>query len=290
MPDYRISLPEESELLSRSGWTQSPTDKDEFTATRMHFVFADQGVADGVFYGDVHVDVTVPEGGTRTFRRQVTKEVEVVRENETFQQALSEDVSVESLKVALSTEAHFAAIRGSASAKADLIDTFRREFKVVDRNRAVVRQNTGETVDDTVTVKGGDTRQFVPRTYKRHTWHLYLAYVDHLTVNVRRTLGVRHRVETTPKLPKNHGQGRNWYRGRPNVMPCHVPIAAISIWELMPESFPVVAEGYDRAVKLPDALVVDEIPPEDVKHHDGFRPKANFSLYEIAYRVFRKRR
>ena len=166
----------------------------------------------------------------------------------------------------LSTEVKSTA---GAKFKTSFSSSVRLQTSVTERK--TIKFELTYTIDPHVT-----TRYASVAVYQKYAYDIYLAFVDYLVIEYKRSfLGLRKKRK---KRPVPHT------RRHPNVEKFNIPFASVYFWKLLPKSSIIIEESkYENQVK--DPLEMTVTPPEDTHRYHVTMPDVP-TLYQLSNVAF----
>lgn len=279
--DFDFSIPSMSDLRTRSGWSRAD-DEPAFLAVRRVYVARKVSHA-GRFrraYGPPFAEIDLPKGATGSLDLDRTDVVEETDLHETAR------VITESIDTTASVTSDISAsVRGGTSIPIALEATRQSKISAVEARsmsqtstiQRTVRRASEYRCNIKLDLPLDGTEFYIPTTWERVTYDVYLTHIDALVVDYpSRLLGFGRRR----KHPENLGRFNPW-PDVPNVVSVQEPRFRLTCWRFCYVNHGLIRrDDYVEEPAIADGVLSIEPIPDPVAY--PVTPSSIPSLYSMA--------
>jgi len=276
-PRY-VSIPFAVDLTEEKSWQAIPNQKYAYCILRLHFLIKQRQVSPDIKHGEIIAPVEAPAsaGSVWTYGEEI--ETELSRVDETIEQVLVEEESIQKEITELVTKLKVPGFgEASSGLKSEMSKRFKESLTVTSRQQKSVTHRDKVKFEIAFHIPDGTSETYYAvKAYKRVAYDVFLAWVDYLFVTYERKLfGILKKRRKSPEPT-----GRN----HPNWVSIKKPVAAIEFWRLLPKGGVVLPKDqYEEEVKDPFEIEVKRLEGFSAKH----MPKPDVpTLYQLSTAAF----
>jgi len=278
MESRYISFPFSVDLTEEKSWQVVPDQKYAYCVLRLHFLIKERQVGRDIKHGEIIAPVEAPAsaGSVWTYGEEI--ETELSRVNETIEQVLVEEESIQKEIAELVTKLKVPGFgEASSGLKAEMSKRFKESLTVTSRQlKSVTRKDKIKFELEFHIPDGTSETYYAVKAYKKVAYDIVLAWVDYLFVAYERTLfGILKKRRKSPEpTGRNHA---NWVSIKKSI-------AAVEFWRLLPKGGVVLPKNqYEEEVTDPFEITVKRLEGLSPK----YMPKPDVpTLYQISTAAF----
>jgi hypothetical protein len=276
-PRY-ISIPYAVDLSEEKSWQVVPNQKYAYCILRLHFLIRQRQASRDTKHGEIIATVEAPAstGSVWTYGEEI--ETEISRVDETIEQILVEEESIQTEIAELVTKLKVPGFgEASSGLKSEMSKRFKESITVTSRQQKSVTHRDKVKFEIAFHIPDATSETYYAvKAYKRVAYDIFLSYVDYLFVAYeRRLFGILKKRRKSPELTgRNH---TNWVTIKKSI-------AAIEFWMLLPKGGVVLSKKrYQEEVKDPFEIEVKRLEGFSAKH----MPKPDVpTLYQLSTAAF----
>ena len=278
MRKFYVSIPYSVDLCREDGWSHLDNRHTRFFIARCHFMVRERPAGDRPRHGEILAVHAAPEHVELRKVISIEQERQATHTEESLRRSLCEDEAVIEYAVRLAAELRaLPPGRLTSEVKAGSTHTLKTSFLNSFRMERTVSRKEVVKFELTYTIMPEAVREYVSvAMYQRYAWDIYLAYVDYLYVDYKKSvMGLRKKRRKRPDAGT---------RERPNVIRLNVPLASVVYWKLLPRSAVMMDEAaYQNEVEDPCEISVE--PPHSRHEYHVEMPDVP-SLYQLSNVAF----
>jgi len=280
-----ISIPFFGELTQEKGWSHDGEQACRFYVARMHFALRERHLCEETKLGTEIAAFQVDAGVGLENVNVIEEEHTETALEESIRNLLVEDEVLLSLASTFGTKFAASPSEISSNFKAEAQHRVKASYSNSHKTHQAITNRTKRTHTVKININSADglPKKFImAKEYKRCACDVWLAFVDYLFVDYRRSffgLRKKRRKEPNPNLIKNGVH--------PNVIKVNLPLFTIFHWKLVPNGQSIVEQSrYKLEVEDPSSITVVPMAEEHSHARQFVMMPRVPTLYQLASAAF----